>query len=330
MSKDILGIDVSKETLDVCLLKDERSLYAVFDNDGIGHRKLLRWLNKRIAGQKVHTCLEATGMYAFPIAEALHQSGVQVSLVNPARISAYAKSQLVRNKTDKLDAGLIADFCRTQNPPVWTPPGPEFNELQALIRLLEDLQNIKQAEVNRLKSGVRSKTVVESLARHIDYLDTEMEGLKKQINDHIDNHPKLKRQKDWLVSITGIGDLTACKLLGEVPDFLVFENTRQLDAFAGLNPKQRRSGKMKGRSPISKTGNAHLRKALYMPALVARRHNPVVREFCHRLEDNGKVPMEVVVAAMRKLLHLAYGVIKNDQPFNPSYEHERESPYVFA
>ena len=258
-------------------------------------------------------------MYAFPAAEALLEAGCLVSVVNPARVAAYAKSKLSRNKTDKLDAGLIADFCLTQNPPLWVPPGPEYAELRALVRLLNGLKDIQQAEKNRLGSGLRSAAVAKILQDHIAYLDHQIKSLLKQIKAHVKNHPNLKRQKERLVTIPGIGELTAFKLLAEMPEYTLFEDARQLAAFAGLNPKHRQSGKLKGRTPISKTGNANLRSALYMPAIVAKKHNPIVRDFCGRLEGD-KLPMEVIVAAMRKLLHIAYGVLKNNQPFDPEYE----------
>jgi transposase len=320
MNTLVLGIDVSKDKLDVVLLQAKDPTHMIFENDGIGHRKLLRWLAKRAKDQQVHACMEATGMYAFPAAEALHQAGYTVSVVNPARIHAYAKSLLNRNKTDKKDAYIIADFCRTQQPPAWQPPGPEYAELRALVRLLADLKHSRQADHNRLNSGIRSAAVAAILQDHIAYLDHKTKELEQQIKAHIDRFPDLKRQKQLLVSIPGIGELTACKLLAEIPDIRNFENAKQLAAFAGLNPKHRQSGKMKGRSPISRMGSADLRTTLYMPAIVAKKHNPSVRAFCHRLEKNGKLPMEIVVAAMRKLLHIAFGVLKNGQPFDPNYE----------
>ena len=324
MSKLILGIDVSKDTLDVNLLAGDSNTHAVFSNDAAGHKCLQGWLKKRDKSKHAHICMEATGMYAFPVAEALHQAGHMVSVVNPLRISAYAKSQLSRNKTDKLDSAVIADFCKTQVPPAWTPPGPEFVELQALVRLLDDLKDIRQAEQNRLASGVRSATVARTLEEHIAYLDEAINQLEKQIKVHIDHHLDLKRQKELLVSIPGIGELTASKLLAEIPNLDLFDHAKELGAYAGLNPKQRISGKMRGRSPISKTGNAHLRRALYMPAIVARRYNPIIHSFCRRLESNGKLPMEIIVAAMRKLLHIAFGVLKNDRPFDPNYEKDHQ------
>lgn len=319
MSLPILGIDVSKETLDVCLIIGDQCKEAVFENDPVGHNKLKSWLEHHSDQQEIHACMEATGMYAFPVAEALYTADHRVSIVNPARIKAYSTSRLTRNKTDRLDAAIIADFCRTQSPPEWHPPREELRELQALVRLLEDLMATRQAEVNRLKSGVRSADVAHVLQDHINYLDELIERVEQMICSHFVQDDDLARKKLLLRSIPGIGDKTAHTILGELLYLDSFEDARQVAAYAGLNPRQRLSGKMKGHSSISKTGNAHLRKALYFPAIVAKGCNPIIREFCFRMEENGLLPMEVIVAALRKLLHIAFGVLKNDCPFDPNY-----------
>ena len=320
MNSPILGIDVSKDSLDVHLIIAATSLHAGFANTPKGHKHLVRWLQKRCGQEQVHICLEATGQYAFPVAEILHAADHLVSLVNPARISAYARSLLARNKTDRLDAAIIADFCRTQSPPAWHPPREELRELQALVRLLEDLTITRQAEINRLKSGIRSVDVARILEDHIAFLDDQIQQVEQLINTHIAHDDDLRRKKELLISIPGIGEKTAHILLGELLYLDSFQDAKQVVAYAGLNPRQRLSGKLKGRSPISKTGNPHLRKALYFPAIVAKRRNPVVHQFCVRLEENGLVPMQVIIAGMRKLLHIAFGVLKNDCPFDPNYE----------
>lgn len=314
MFDTLLGIDVSKESLDVHLVIDNKSESAVLENNPIGHQRLISWLEKRCGQFQVHACMEATGMYAFPVAEALYAAGQRVCMVNPARISAYAKSLLARNKTDRLDAAIIADFCRTQSPPEWIPPREELRELQALVRLLEDLTASRRAEVNRLKSGVRSAKVTCILEEHISFLDDQIKQVEKLIKLQIEQDEDLARKKKLLLCIPGIGEKTAHTILGEILYLDSFENAKQVAAFAGLNPKQRLSGKMKGHSSISKIGNAHLRKALYFPAIVARGCNPILQEFCIRLEGNGLSSMEVIVAGMRKLLHIAFGVLKNDCP----------------
>jgi transposase len=185
---------------------------------------------------------------------------------------------------------------------------------------LEDLNATRQADINRLKRGIRSAIAAPILEDHINYLDDQIQLLEQLIKTHIAQDDDLHRKKELVLSIPGIGEQTAHTLLGELlyPDS--FQNAKQLAAYAGLNPRQRRSGKLKGRSPISKTGNSQLRKALYFPAIVAKGCNPIVQRFCARLEENGLVPMQVITASMRKLLHIAFGVVKNDCLFDPHYE----------
>jgi len=324
MNLPILGIDVLKESLDVCLIIENQSNDAVFDNNHTGHKRLISWLDQH--ANQVHACMEATETYAFPVAEVLYTAHHRVSIVNPARIIAYSTSLLTRNKTDRLDAAIIADFCRTQSLPEWHPPREELRDRQALVRLLEDLAATRQADVNRLKSGVRSPDVALVLEDHIGYLDNQIKRVEQLIRSLIDRDNDLSRNKHLLLSIPGIGEKTAHTILGELLFLDSFENARQVAAYAGLNPRQRLSGKFKGHSSISKTGNAHLRKALYFPAIVAKGCNPVIQDFCARLRDNGLLPMEVIVAAMRKLLHIAFGVLKNDTPFDPLYEKRFQYP----
>ena len=241
-------------------------------------------------------------------------------MVNPARIKAYADSHLRRNKTDKADAQLIAEFCLKQEPPLWSPPPASFRDLQALVRRLEDLQDNLQQEKNRLQSGVSTPTVVADLQAHITYLEGQMAKLLTAIHEHIAQYPALQKQRDLLDSIPGIGALTAAKLLGEIRHISDFDSARQLAAYAGLTPRNQLSGtSVHRKARLSKTGNAHLRRILYMPAISAKRWNPIVKAFCERLEQNGLLPMQAVAAAMRKLRHLAYGVLKTGRPFDPDY-----------
>lgn len=319
-----VGIDVSKDSLDVALQRsDGRVEQAQFANDRAGWRKLDHFLEKRQA-QGGRVCLEATGSYGEAVTEFLHERGYRVSVVNPARIKAYAASRLQRNKTDKLDAALIADFCTSQAPPEWTPPDPAWRELRALVRHLEDLEADQQRQRNRLHalehSAHRSPTVVAHLTAQLELLGQQIEQVKADLQDHIDQQPDLKRERDLLVTIKGIGALTAAKLLAEFRALSDFDDVRQVVAFAGLNPRQRQSGSsVHGHSAISKTGQASIRAALYMPAVCAQRHNPLLRAYAERLAQRGVCKMAIVVAVMRKLLHLVYGVLKSGQPFDPHY-----------
>lgn len=319
-----VGIDVSKEWLDVALLRESQAAEkGHFDNNTTGFHQLHHFLKKR----KLKTgqvCLEATGYYGLEVALYLHQAGYAVSVVNPARIKAYADSQLSRTKTDANDALLIADFCRTQQPEPWTPPPPEQRELQALVRHLQNLNDMRQQEVNRRQAGIPSSALLKTLDEHIAFLDHQIDDLLQQIRNHIERHPHLRQQRDLLTSIPGIGDLTAFKLLAEIVDVTAFDSARQLAAFAGLTPRERRSGSsVRGRTRLSKRGSSRLRTALYFPAIVAQRHNPILHLFAQRLLAAGKSKLQVIAAVMRKLLHLVFGILKSGQPFDPHFLDKR-------
>ncbi len=321
-----LGIDVSKKTLDVALLDSSeaarettrKARHKVFANTPTGHQQMLEWLAQNEVVE-VHACLEATGTYGQGIARALHAAGHPVSLVNPMLIRAFGQSQLLRTKTDKADAQLIARFCAMHRPPLWVPPTPEMAQLQALVRRLESLDEMRVMEENRLESGVSSEEVRASLHEHITYLQAQIETTRRQIKDHINQNPTLKSQRDLLLSIPGIGEITASLLLAEV-DIAQFESARQVAAFAGLVPRHRQSGtSVRGRSRLSKAGSSRLRKGMYFPALTALRFNPLIRALGLRLSAKGKSKMLILGAAMRKLLHIAFGVLKSGQPFDPDF-----------
>jgi transposase len=314
-----VGIDVSKDTLDVTVLQRDKNKYKTFSNDPKGCKQLDRWL-KRQPISAHHVCMEATGKYSLLSAGHLHKEGYHVSVVNPLRIKAYGQSRMIRNKTDRLDAYVIADFCRSQTPPAWRPPSKAVQELQSMVRYYESLKDLRQQERNRLSSGVASEVVLQMLNDHIVSLDQQIKSLQDKIFEWVEQHPELKHKLDLLVSIPGIGDLTAAKLLAEIPDVNFFESAAQLAAYAGVTPRQHLSGSsVRGKSRQSKTGNAHLRKALYFPAIVACKHNPIIHAHSQRLKERGKVSKVIIGAAMRKLLHIAYGILKSGMPFDPNF-----------
>jgi len=313
---EYVGIDVGKEALQVCVLKEGQP-QRVFANREKGWRALTKWLK---GWGEVWVALEATGTYGDGVSAWLVEAGVRVSVVNPARIAAYAQSQLKRHKTDAVDAALIADFCRTQQPPLWTPPSEAQVELRALVRHRDDLKELRQAELNRLESQPPSVTVVKHLRALVALLDAQIAEAEQHIRDHIDRHPDLKAHHELLTSIPGIGDQTSIQLLAELGDLRRFTDVRQVVALVGLNPRQRHSGRsVHYTAGIARMGRSSLRAALYLPAVVAKRHNPVLRTFAERLAAQGLSPKAVVVAVMRKLLHLAYGVIHSNRPFDPQY-----------
>jgi transposase len=319
---DVLGIDIGKKELVMELLQNGKRHRRTFRNHPDDFGALSKWLQKHEV-RELHVCIEATGSYWEAVAVHLHTDGHKVSVVNPARIHAYGKSLLRRNKTDKLDADLIAQFCLAQNPMAWTPPPAAQRELRALVRLLDDLQEIKTQQTNRYKSGVESQRVKQHLSEHLRYLEEEMAEVMRQIRQVIDEDEQLSHHFTLLISIKGVGAITAALFLAE--NIASFRSVRAVTAHAGLNPKSFTSGYSVARPPrLSKIGSARLRKALYFPALSALQWNPCVKALGDRLQERGKPRMVIVGAAMRKLLAIAFGVLKSGLPFDPNYATHRE------
>src|SRR5471030_970538 len=318
-----VGIDVSKKKLDIALLVNGKTKTKVLENSTEGHRALVDWLNKsKIPLSVMHVCMEATGVYSEPVALALHQAGLVVSVVNPACIKGFGHSENIRNKNDAIDAGLIARYCAAMKPTVWTPPPLAQRQLRAWTLRLESLKEIRQQEENRLEALTVSgmDDVASHVQQHITWLSDEMQKLAEQIGDHIDRHPGLKHDADLITSIPGIGMATAARVLGQIGDLRRFDDAKAFAAFLGVTPRQRLSGSsIKGRTMMSRTGNSALRAALYMPSLVARRHNPVLRNFGDRLLATGMAKKAVIGAIMHKLAHLMYRVIHTGKPFDANY-----------
>lgn len=312
----ILGIDIAKATFQVSLRHAGPVAGGQFDNNRAGFKKLSAWLKKRKVST-VWACLEATGRYGEPLADYLHAQGHTVSVANPLAVKRYAQSQLMRNKTDAVDADLIADYCATQRPPVWSPPAPELRELRELVHHHETLKAGRQRAVNRLAAGLRSATVQAQLQEQLDFLDEQLADLEQQIDDHLESHPALKREHELLDSIPGIGSITAAKLVAA--DLSRFAEAGSAAAYAGLTPMNRTSGSsVRHRPRLSKVGQASLRRALYFPAIVASRL-PAFQAFYQRLLAKGKSKMAAVCAVMHKLLRVAYGVLKSGRPFDPQH-----------
>jgi len=312
---NIVGIDVSKRKLDVALLFKQKTITQRFDNSNKGFKALNMWLWS-FDIREARVCLESTGTYGEKVTSYLHEQGHQVSVVNPLRIKKYGESKLRRNKTDKADAELIADFCLTQDPYIWAPPPEEFKHLQSLTRRIEALDQMIAMEENRLEAA--SKQVRPSINRIVRSLEKETDEVRKLIKQHFDDHPGLKEQKDLLETIPGIAEKTANMLLSEL-EFTRYNKARQVAAQAGVTPKKRQSGGSLDTTNLSRLGNSRIRKALYFPAIVATQHNQIVKEFAKRLEKRGKSKMQIVCACMRKLLHIAFGVLKHKRPFDPNF-----------
>ena len=320
MTAPALGIDISKLKFNVCLINQSGKLrHKVFPNTASGYEQLKGWLSRQ-GVEHVHACLEATGTYGEALALFLHEAGYLVSMINPAAIKAYAQSRLSRTKTDRVDAELIARFCQAQAPPAWRPLPAEVRELQALVRRLESLIEMRVMEENRLSSGITVDSVRQSIEELLAYLNQQIKRTEELIRNHINNHPTLKQQSELLDSIPGIAESTAALLLSEMTDITRYRSARQVAAYAGLVPREHQSGSsVRGRTRLSKIGNARLRRALYFPAITALRCSQFFQQWAEGLHKRGKSKMSVICAVMRKLIHLAYGVLKNDKEFDPQW-----------
>lgn len=316
---EVVGIDVAKAKLDLaCPIRPGKyRTRANVPNAPAGYQQLLGWLTAH-AHADAWVVMEATNVYHEAVATFLYEHGYRVCVVNPAQVAAYGKSELSRIKTDKTDAKLIVrfGFAHQEHLRAWHPPTPAQRTLMALTRRLDDLKGLRQMEANRLATA--DPTVHASVQAVLERLDEQIQATEAAIYDHIDNDPDLRRQRDLLVTIKGIQDRTASRLLAELGDIQRFGDVRAMVAFVGLNPALRESGKWKGHVRISKIGSSALRAALYMPAVVAMQHNPPIRAMAERLKARGKPGMVIAIAAMRKLLHIVYGVLKNARPFDPN------------
>lgn len=319
MQSASMGIDVSKATLDALLLTtDGQQAYQQVSNTPSGHQQLTTWLRQHTS-DPVAVCLEATGRYGQAVAQHLHQQGYSVSVVNPAAVKHFAQAMMKRHKTDRSDAHVLACYqCHIQ-PPRWQPPTLMQSQLQELKRLADDLHLDRTRVKNRLEGLSASSPARRYLEAQLKQLEQQLVQVEDEIQQLLDDDTHLQAQYHLLVSIKGIGAMSASQVLAELPDLRQFASADQLVAYAGLCPHQQQSGAQRSVSWLSKQGNARLRKALYFPALSAKVHNPHLRAFAQRLTAAGKAKMVVVAAVMRKLLVLVYTILKSGQPYDPTF-----------
>jgi transposase len=316
-----LGIDVSKAKLDVALLlANDKFKSKVFANDVVGFAALLQWLLGHLpdARGSLHICMEATGSYHEALACCLSDQALVVCVVNPLLVKRFAEANRLRNKTDAGDAKCLAQFCKTHRPERWQAPSVSVRVLQALVARLDALQAMRQAECNRLE--VAHSSVAGSVRQVIGDLDKAIAQVRAQLARTIDDDPDLKQRADLLQSIPGLGNKTIPQLLAYIGRPERFKTVKALMAYAALTPLICQSGtsldKRRGTHPM---GHQQLKRALYFPAMVAARYNPLVTVFWNRLKAQNKPGKVIVAACMHKLLAIAYGVLKSGKPFDPDY-----------
>lgn len=314
--KTVLGIDVSKEKLDVYAIFDGKIRKKIIPNSEKGFLHLQSWL-KRQHIDFPHVCMEATGCYYEEIAEFLYNSGFTVSVVNPLKIKSFRSCKLVRQKTDSTDAQIIAEFCLQNNPAAWSPKPQEIKELHQLSVRIRSLQTEINRASNMLENKRLSQKVLESVKTEVDFLKKMISDLEKEAQKIVDENPDLKLKFEALTSICGVGPKTALMILSGMPDVSNFQNASQYAAFVGVTPSHFQSGSsVHGHSHISKIGSVDIRKPLYMSALVVKNINPHFQKFVQKLQSKGKAPKVIVVAIMRKLMRIFFGMLKNLQKYD--------------
>ncbi len=331
MNQFYCGIDIAKDTAVFSLIDSEGEELArpvTFNNKSKGFTEAIKWLRRLVKPYKpfhINITMEATGVYYLSLAKFFtKQKGVTVSVVNPAQVKAFGDAGLVRTKTDGVDAFVIARFTLAMKPHEWMPPTPHEEEMLAIVRHIDALKSMIQAEENRLHAlmeiGDATLKVQRAIKKHVTFLKKQIDEQNSGLRKLAKAHPETDEDIARLCSIPGVGETTAFNLLTEIGDVTRFASVKQLVAHAGLAPKEHTSGtSVRGKSMINKRGAKRLRRSLFMPAMTAIQFNPVIKKFYERLVSAGKKKKLALVACMRKLLHIAYGLLKNKTSFDENY-----------
>lgn len=324
-----VGIDVSKKTFNAAYqpTRGAPCKNGVFTSDAAGQAKFLLWLQRVGAGQSCHICLEETGLYGRALASFLHKAGHHVSLVNAAIIAHYGRSLNLRTKNDPVDARLIAAFTLERVPARYKPLPPRHQELRDTSRRRQQLLRMIVKEKNHLETTV-SKTLEQNITATLKLLEGQLKEIEALIEKLIVEDAQLSRNRELLMSIPGIGKTSATRLLAELPDIDSFESARQMCAYAGLTPRERKSGtSVNGRSRMCKQGRVGLRELMFMPALsLMRATEGPLAKFAKRLVQASKKHACVVGALMRKLMGLAFAILRSGKPYDPHYRSTSQAP----
>jgi len=320
---DTCGIEVSAKELVIQLRRrGELEPLRRFTNTPGGREMVLRHL--REAGRVVRVCLESSGLYGLDLALLLSAGkGLEVMVANPRAVRHFALALMKRSKSDPLDAAVLEEFAARMPFQAWQRPSPRELSLHALARRLHELVEIETAEKSRQHAAGISDTtpaaVRRDLARSLRAQQRAIQRLTRHARRLIAQDPVLSERFELLDSIPGVGETSALQLLGELAVLAPGLDTRQWVAYAGLDPREYSSGSSVHKKPrISKAGNKHLRRALYMPALVAVQHDPHLGAFYQHLIAKGKLKMQALVAVMRKLLHAIHAMFKKHQLYDGS------------
>jgi transposase len=307
----LAGIDISKQTLDVCIVREDGISQSLKFQNSVND---IKKLEKLLKGTK-RIVLEATGTYHLACAEALHKAGLPVVVVNPADAHYYAKSKARRNKTDKVDAKILAGMASDSHLNLFTPTSDEIKKLRALLQVLEDLKELLSAKKTQLKTPELDAYAIEYYQDEIQRLNKKIKAVEIDIKEFVKSNQKMNESVTNLKTIPGIGDVIATTIVALIPEQIL--NARQASAYIGLNPSQVESGMMKGVTRISKKGNARLRKLFYIASWSSIIPKGPIRDFYLSLLQRGKCKMSALCAVANKLVRIAHAILRRRTGFNP-------------
>lgn len=333
--KQIVATDISKDNFYACckIQYDDKSVIIKgtksFTNTPSGMNEFFQWCEKRNKTPEIKPTyvMEATGVYYEELAYFLYHKKQTVSVQLAQRIKYFAKSCNLKTKTDKVDAKMIADFGIEKNltgTDLWVPPSEDFKMIRDLAREHTSLKQAQTAAKSQLHALNHShgayKKVIKMKEQQIDFYETLIIKVEKEMHNLVKLDDKLHSKIKKIATIKGLRFITIIKVLAETNGFLLFKNIRQLVSYAGLDVIEKESGKYKGKTKISKKGNARIRSALYMPAMSASQHNKSLKTFYERVNEGRTIKRQGLIAVMRKLLILIYTLWKKDEEYIENYQ----------
>jgi len=338
-----IGVDVSKATFDATLVKPGQRYpstplrempAACFERSPKGVEAFLQWMGtllKEVPEPHVRVVMEATGKYSITLAQWMNAQCPMLApaIVNPRQAADFIRSLGLRNTTDQLAARGLALYGAERSPQAHCALAPEYAELQSLSRYRDALVRERTAERNRAEQSSASKLVNTVHRLRLKQLDKALERIEAEMRAVVRRHPELAHDVDLLSSIYGVAFLTAALILAELGDLKRFRRARQLSAFAGLNPRMVQSGSSVRKRPrLSKQGNARVRQALYLAAMVAIHGGNEFGRTYQRLIENGKTPMQALGAIMRKMLTVMRAILISGKPYNALYKTSGEADEI--
>jgi transposase len=329
--KQNVGIDISKDDFKVCYsvmsefgkmtIKGSRT----FSNNLRGFKEFFEWItSKRDSDKETYFTMEATGVYHEGLAYFLYKkTDFRVVIVLPNQSKKYGQSLGEKSKTDKIDARILAQMGLERALRLWQPISEDLLELKQLTRERDALVQNRTVAANHLHAfshqGKSNKHSISRTTQLIKFIDKQVKNIENEIKTLVNQDDKLKRKLEFLTSIPGVGLLTAATIAAETNRFASFTSIKQLTSYAGLDVKIAESGTWKGKSRISKCGNRHIRKILYMSSLSNTQHDKRNKQFYERLKENKKLPMVALVAVQRKMLGLMFSLWKNETMYDVNH-----------